>query len=240
MARPAGERLTVERLAVEVGQRTHRGDRSQAATLLVGLVAEEVELRRRLADLLGAALFEIAAEGEDAVTLAAMLAKRSPGAIVVAPLDAPGITAQIRALRRRIRKVPIVAVLPTADAAECRRAISAGADGAVLDRDLDGALAATVAAAVVGQISFPGGLTDEGPALTTRQKQVLGRMAIGLTNAQIAAQLGLSESTVKSHLSSAFTKLGVASRAEAAALIRDRVDVPDPDARHSDDDSATG
>jgi DNA-binding NarL/FixJ family response regulator len=59
-------------------------------------------------------------------------------------------------------------------------------------------------------------------------------MAVGLTNAQIADRLGLSESTVKSHLSSAFTKLGVASRAEAAALIRDRGDVPDPDALQSD------
>jgi DNA-binding NarL/FixJ family response regulator len=64
-------------------------------------------------------------------------------------------------------------------------------------------------------------------------------MAIGLTNAQIADQLGLSESTVKSHLSSAFTKLGVASRAEAAALIRDRADVPDRDPQESDP-AATG
>jgi DNA-binding NarL/FixJ family response regulator len=207
----------------------------------VGLIAEEAGLRRHLADVLSTAGFQIAAEGEDAATLAAMLAKRSPGAIIVAPPDAPGITAQIRAVRRRIRKVPIVAVLPTADVVECRRAISAGADGAVLDRDLDRTLVVTVVAAVVGQISFPGGLqrTAEGPPLTTRQKQVLGSMASGLTNAQIADQLGLSESTVKSHLSSAFTKLGVASRAEAAALIRDRADVPDRD-RPGSDPAATG
>ncbi len=209
--------------------------------MLVGLVAEEAEVRGRFADLLRAAGFGIAAEAEDAATLAATLSGRVPGAIIVAPLDAPGVTAQIRALRRRIRKVPIVAVLPTTDAAECRRAISAGADGAVLDRDLDRTLVATVAAAAVGQISFPGGLQGsvDGPSLTTRQRQVLGSMAIGLTNAQIADQLGLSESTVKSHLSSAFTKLGVASRAEAAALIRDQVEVPEPDAP-SPDAAATG
>jgi DNA-binding NarL/FixJ family response regulator len=204
----------------------------------LGLVAEEAEARNRLAGLLRAAGFEITAEGEDAPTLAATLARRSLGAIVVAPLDALGITPQIRALRRRIRKVPVVAVLPTADAAECRRAISAGADGAVLDCDLDGALVATVAAAVAGQISFPRELgTEDAPPLTERQRQVLGSMAIGMTNAQIAARLGLSESTVKSHLSSAFTKLGVGSRAEAAALIRDRVDVPDPGQRG---DAASG
>jgi DNA-binding NarL/FixJ family response regulator len=44
---------------------------------------------------------------------------------------------------------------------------------------------------------------------------------MGFTNAAIAAKLFLAESTVKSHLSSAFTKLGVHSRHEAAALLAD-------------------
>jgi DNA-binding NarL/FixJ family response regulator len=44
---------------------------------------------------------------------------------------------------------------------------------------------------------------------------------MGMTNAEIAAKLFLAESTVKSHLSSAFAKLGVASRSEAAAVILD-------------------
>jgi DNA-binding CsgD family transcriptional regulator len=58
-------------------------------------------------------------------------------------------------------------------------------------------------------------------ALTTREKQVLMLVAAGRTNFQIAAELFLAESTVKSHLSSAFGKLGVSSRSEAAALILD-------------------
>jgi DNA-binding NarL/FixJ family response regulator len=44
---------------------------------------------------------------------------------------------------------------------------------------------------------------------------------MGFTNAGIAKKLFLAESTVKSHLSSAFTKLGVRSRHEAAALLSD-------------------
>ncbi len=44
---------------------------------------------------------------------------------------------------------------------------------------------------------------------------------MGMTNAAIAGQLYLAESTVKSHLSSAFAKLGVASRSEAATVILD-------------------
>ncbi len=51
----------------------------------------------------------------------------------------------------------------------------------------------------------------------------------GSTNALIARELGLAESTIKSHLSSAFAKLGVASRAEAAALILDPARSPDLD-----------
>jgi DNA-binding NarL/FixJ family response regulator len=196
--------------------------------MLVGLVAGEVRVRRRLATLLGLAGLEVAGEGEDVGSLIARLGGRAPRAIVVAPHDGPSIAAEIRALRRQLRDVPVVALIPTADQAECRRAISAGADGAVLDRDLDDALVATVRAAAAGQISFPEGLqggADE-PSLTPRERQVLGSVVTGRTNAQIAHELGLAESTVKSHLSSAFAKLGVASRAEAAALIRDQVRGP--------------
>jgi DNA-binding NarL/FixJ family response regulator len=193
--------------------------------VLVGLVGGELSVRRRLATLLDFGGLELAGEGEDVESLIARLGERAPGAIVVVPNDGPSIAAEIRALRRQLRDVPIVALIPSADEAECRRAISAGADGAVLDRDLDDALVATVRAAAAGQISFPDGLQAAGdePSLTPRERQVLGSVVTGRTNAQIAHELGLAESTVKSHLSSAFAKLGVASRAEAAALIRDQV-----------------
>jgi DNA-binding NarL/FixJ family response regulator len=196
--------------------------------MAVGLVAGERRMRHRLATVLDLAGFAVAGEGEDVHSLVARLGGSAPRAIVVAPPDGPSIAAEIRALRRELRDVPIVALIPTADEGECRRAISAGADGAVLDRDLDDALVATVRAAAAGQISFPDGLqgaADE-PSLTPRERQVLGSVVTGRTNAQIAQELGLAESTVKSHLSSAFAKLGVASRAEAAALIRDQVNGP--------------
>ncbi|MBL8097792.1 MAG: response regulator transcription factor [Anaerolineales bacterium] len=51
--------------------------------------------------------------------------------------------------------------------------------------------------------------------LTTREKEVLEKMAEGLANKQIALALSISEHTVKFHLSSLYAKLGVASRTEA-------------------------
>ncbi|UCH60053.1 MAG: response regulator transcription factor [Anaerolineales bacterium] len=51
--------------------------------------------------------------------------------------------------------------------------------------------------------------------LTERETQVLQLLAQGLANKQIASVLGISEHTVKFHISSVYTKLGVASRTEA-------------------------
>jgi DNA-binding NarL/FixJ family response regulator len=55
------------------------------------------------------------------------------------------------------------------------------------------------------------------PALTNRERQVLGLLADGLGNKQIAARLGISTNTVKTHLELLFDKLGVSSRTEAVA-----------------------
>lgn len=55
---------------------------------------------------------------------------------------------------------------------------------------------------------------ERGP-LTDREAEVLGLLARGLANKQIAAALGISEHTVKFHVSSIYTKLNVTNRAEA-------------------------
>jgi DNA-binding NarL/FixJ family response regulator len=55
------------------------------------------------------------------------------------------------------------------------------------------------------------------PALTGREVEILGLLAEGLGNKTIAARLGISEHTVKTHVTSVFAKLGVSTRAEAVA-----------------------
>ena len=72
------------------------------------------------------------------------------------------------------------------------------------------------------QVSPPHSLADQedasqatAEALTEREHQVLQLLARGLANKQIGASLGISEHTVKFHISSIYTKLGVANRADA-------------------------
>ena len=56
--------------------------------------------------------------------------------------------------------------------------------------------------------------------LTSREREVLGLVAEGLTNAQVAAVLWISPGTVRRHLENTFAKLGVHTRTAAVAQVR--------------------
>lgn len=66
----------------------------------------------------------------------------------------------------------------------------------------------------------PAGSTDSGAELTIRERQVLALVREGLSNKGIARQFGVSEVTVKTHLSNVFKKLGVQNRLQAARVWR--------------------
>ena len=141
----------------------------------------------------------------------------------------PDQCAELRALAEAAPAVAIVALLGArAGKAAVRRAVRAGARGVVLEPDVERTLAATVQAVAAGQVVTPAAAEGQlaRPALSVRERQVLSLVVMGLMNGEIAAQLFVAESTVKSHLSSAFAKLGVRSRTEAVELILD----PDDDA----------
>jgi DNA-binding NarL/FixJ family response regulator len=126
----------------------------------------------------------------------------------------------IRRLCERVSGVPVVVVVESIGEGVARAMITAGARGVVLRAELDQALAPTLRAARTGQLSIPqpGRRQIFPPALSHRESAVLAKVALGQTNAEIAASLFLAESTVKSHLRSVFAKLGVSSREEAAAV----------------------
>lgn len=61
------------------------------------------------------------------------------------------------------------------------------------------------------------GTAPSAATLSRREQEILALLADGLVNKQIAARLGISTNTVKTHLELLFAKLGVATRAEAVA-----------------------
>ncbi len=131
--------------------------------------------------------------------------------------------AEARDLVRSSPELVVIMVIEQAGAGDVRRALQAGAHAVVTEASIDRALIPSIGAALAGQIAIPAraGANGAPKLLTTREKQILGLVVMGMTNAAIASKLYLAESTVKSHLSSAFAKLGVSSRSEAATLILD-------------------
>jgi DNA-binding NarL/FixJ family response regulator len=134
-----------------------------------------------------------------------------------------GLSACIEPLAQAFPEAPVIVVCASIERWGVRGALMAGAAGVVLWDDLPMALSPTMRAVLAGQACVPRDHSRqiEPPALSSREKQILGLVVMGFSNAQIAQQLFLAESTVKSHLSSAFGKLGVRSRNEAVHLILD-------------------
>jgi DNA-binding NarL/FixJ family response regulator len=143
--------------------------------------------------------------------------------IFVCDVDKPREMAALRRLRRDASDPAIVVISPPTTGTGVRRALDAGADALVFDPELERTLPTTVRAVSIGQSAIPRKFlaSVEKPVLSHRENEVLALVRSGLTNAEIAERLFLAESTIKSHLSSIFTKFGVRSRKEVAAAFAD-------------------
>jgi DNA-binding NarL/FixJ family response regulator len=178
--------------------------------------------RRRAAALLDAAGFDVSA-ADSGTELNGHCAADA----LVVVIDGGDGAARIRAVRATAESrpdAPVLAVMPSGSSnAALRRALLAGAGGIVLEDDLAAALVATARAMQAGQLAVPSSLGRQiAPRpLSYREKQILGLVVNGSTNREIAHKLYLAESTVKTHLSSAFRKLDARSRSEAVARILD-------------------
>jgi DNA-binding NarL/FixJ family response regulator len=191
--------------------------------LLVGVIAD-APTARRIVEILDRAGVAVAATVERPAQLAGACGDSHPHVVVLGWSAAAGDwTAAMRLLASLLPRSRTVVVLRKYSRADVRRAVRAGVDGAVLDSDLPLALPVVVASVALGQVSMPRALRSEldGQEPSSREREVLELVAEGLSNVAIAARLCVSESTVKSHLSSAFSKLGVHTREEAAALVRE-------------------
>lgn len=196
----------------------------------VVLGARSKEIRERIGAALGDASGGTPAVFLDEAEALDELANEAPEILIlVCDLDRAAGMAALRRVRRQLQETAIVALTAPATATGVRRGLDAGAAAIVFEPMIESTLAVTISAVGSGQAVVPRELraSVERPALSHRERQVLTYVCEGLTNSQIAEQLFLSESTVKSHLSSAFTKFGVRSRREAAALFLE-FDQPTP------------
>jgi DNA-binding NarL/FixJ family response regulator len=127
-------------------------------------------------------------------------------------------------LSRRLPKTRVVLVAERQPRMSVRAAVDAGVDGLVFEDELERTLVPTIRATIVGQTCVPRDRRREidRPTLSAREREVLDRLVMGLSNQEIAHQLYLAESTVKTHLSTIFRKLGVRNRNEATALVLER------------------
>jgi DNA-binding NarL/FixJ family response regulator len=188
----------------------------------LAVVCDDPALAPRAAEALerDGLIVAIEAAGRDLSAIEA--AERPPTMLIVcASEDERELEQTLQWAGQRLADVLLLVVLPSPKRYDVGLLLSLGADGVLLERDLDVVLGPVARAAASGQVSVPAELRHaiQRPALSHRERQILGLAVAGLTNAQIASRFYIAESTVKTHLSSAFRRLGVHSRREAAALI---------------------
>jgi DNA-binding NarL/FixJ family response regulator len=126
---------------------------------------------------------------------------------------------------------PIVVFSPQLNLPLAHDALQAGASGFVHAEMMPDQLLRALAVATRGELVAPRELlryvlTKDHPGdldtLSVRQREILGYVVEGLSNAEIGRRLYLSESTIKQHLRAAYKLLGVSNRTEAANLFRRR------------------
>jgi two-component system response regulator DevR len=205
---------------------------SKARTRLV-LVDDSELVRMGLRSLLSTQpAFEIVAEaGSVAAGIETCLRHRPDVALLDIRLpDGTGFDI-CRAVLKTLPQTRVLILTSVADDTLVDEAIRAGANGYLLkDIDSRGLVQAIhdVAAgksildpavtARVMQFVKSGGASDTLASLSPQEKRVLALIAEGLTNKEVAQQLGLSDKTVKNYLSTVFEKLHVSRRAEAAVI----------------------
>lgn len=133
-------------------------------------------------------------------------------------------------LAKRFPDIPAIVVSAMDDDASIRRAIKGGASGFVSKSSSGEEMLQAVRVVLEGGVHTPetsdrgnsrrsGAPVSERFGLTAAQTRVLELLAQGKTNREIADLLGLSEGTVKVHMSAIFRALGVSNRAQALVVI---------------------
>ena len=147
--------------------------------------------------------------------------------VLVTDIEMPEMTGLTLAAeaRQRYPHVRVIILTTFARPGYLRRALESGAKGYLLKDRPSAELADAVRRVHRGQRVIDPELaaeawSSEPDPLTERERQILWRAGEGRSTGEIAAQLSLSEGTVRNYLSEAISKLGAANRIEAARLAR--------------------
>jgi DNA-binding NarL/FixJ family response regulator len=165
---------------------------------------------------------EVVGEVSTASELAGILARTRPGMLL---LDLQMERSALGDIEALARDVSIIVVTANETAEDALAALRLGCRGVVFKRFAIETLMDAIRAVAAGHVWMPPEVQSavtadwrEPPAqrLTDREREVVRQVALGLRNAEIAKRLGVSEVTVKTHLSNVFQKLGVRDRVELA------------------------
>jgi len=199
------------------------------AKIRVILAEDQTMLRGALSSLLelepDITIVAQAANGREAQRLAREL---QPD-IVVTDIEMPQMTGLefAASLKESDSKARVIILTTFARPGYLRRALDAGARGYLLKERPASELAEAIRRVHAGLRAVDPALAaeawgaDEDP-LSDRERQILQRAGDGRSSAEIAAELHLSEGTVRNYLSEAIAKLGAANRVDAARIARTR------------------
>lgn len=184
-------------------------------------------LRQAVASVVASARIDEAGSFED---LTALLDRESDVDLILLDLSMPGSSgfSGLIYLRAQFPAIPVVIVSASDDAVTIRRSMDFGASGFIPKRFGVETLREAIGKVMNGDVWIPDDvdlaagadpdmarLRDRLVTLTPQQVRVLMMLSEGLLNKQIAYELGVSEATIKAHVSAILQKLGVESRTQA-------------------------
>jgi DNA-binding NarL/FixJ family response regulator len=184
-------------------------------------------LRQAVASVVASARIDEAGSFEE---LTALLDRESDVDLILLDLSMPGISgfSGLIYLRAQFPAIPVVIVSASDDVGTIRRSMEFGASGFIPKRFGVETLREAIGKVMNGDVWVPDDidlaaaadpdmtrLRDRLVTLTPQQVRVLMMLSEGLLNKQIAYELGVSEATIKAHVSAILQKLGVESRTQA-------------------------
>ena len=187
-------------------------------------------LRQAVKSVVASAVVSEAGSFDD---LTALLERDSDVDLILLDLTMPGISgfSGLIYLRAQFPAIPVVIVSASDDAGTIRRSLDFGASGFIPKRFGVETLRDAIMKVMEGDVWVPpdtdlssaddpdmARLRDRLVTLTPQQVRVLMMLSEGLLNKQIAYELGVSEATIKAHVSAILQKLGVESRTQAVIM----------------------